>query len=133
MNDNPEPIENGQSLNYLIDQQSGKARALAALFDGLSANLTYWDMNAKRMVTVPDHKTRERCATRLLEYGVGKPVERKEIVTTQVRSSEEVQQLFQHSRAMRESLREMALQLGVVSMEEVEPPSHSANDVQKRG
>jgi len=107
MENNQEPLSTGENLNELIAQCGGRDKALKALFAGLEANLTYWDVTAKRMVTVPDHKTRERCATRILEYAEGRPVERREVLTKTITSQEDVIAMAKASPAMKAALREL--------------------------
>ena len=66
-----------------LRETKGVARAIDTLLECLGATRTHWDTQKKEWVSEPDTKARLAAAQLLLSYGVGNPVKRQEIVTTQ--------------------------------------------------
>ena len=66
-----------------LRETKGVSRALDTLLECLGATRNRWDTQKKEWVSEPDSKTRLAAAQLLLSYGVGHPVKRQEIVTTQ--------------------------------------------------
>ena len=62
---------------------NGVSRAIDTLLECLGATRNRWDTQKKEWVSEPDTKARLAAAQLLLSYGVGNPVKRHEIVTTQ--------------------------------------------------
>lgn len=54
-----------------------RAKALAALEEGLSATKRFWDRENEKWIVEPDYPTRSRNAELVIAYSDGKPVERK--------------------------------------------------------
>jgi hypothetical protein len=52
-------------------------RALRRLGDQLDATKKMWDVNAKRLIEIPDEKIRQDAALAILAYKWGRPVERQ--------------------------------------------------------
>ena len=52
-------------------------RALRRLGDQLDATKKMWDVNAKRLIEIPDEKIRQDAALVILAYKWGRPVERQ--------------------------------------------------------
>jgi len=66
-----------------LRETKGVSRAIDTLLECLGATRTRWDTQKKEWVSEPDTKARLAAAQLLLSYGVGNPVKRQEIVTTQ--------------------------------------------------
>jgi len=66
-----------------LHETKGVARAIDTLLECLGATRNRWDAQKKEWVSEPDTKARLSAAQLLLSYGVGNPVKRQEIVTTQ--------------------------------------------------
>ena len=66
-----------------LRETKGVARAIDTLLECLGATRNRWDTQKKEWVSEPDTKNRLAAAQLLLSYGVGNPVKRQEIVTTQ--------------------------------------------------
>ena len=66
-----------------LRETKGVSRAIDTLLECLGATRTRWDTHKKEWVSEPDTKARLAAAQLLLSYGVGNPVKRQEIVTTQ--------------------------------------------------
>jgi len=66
-----------------LRETKGVARAIDTLLECLGATRNRWDTQKKEWVSEPDTKARLAAAQLLLSYGVGNPVKRQEIVTTQ--------------------------------------------------
>ena len=69
-------------LGVLLDRHDATARAVVALIDGLSATKAY--QQDGKLVSVIDHATRTKSAELLLNFAVGKPVERQQVLTGRV-------------------------------------------------
>jgi hypothetical protein len=70
------PDDPNRALSAEIDHQAPAERIIRALTVALEATTT------TRSGTVePDHRTRVAAASKLLEYRIGRPVERQEIVS----------------------------------------------------
>ena len=66
-----------------LRETKGVSRAIDTLLECLGATRNRWDTQKKEWVSEPDTKARLAAAQFLLSYGVGNPVKRQEIVTTQ--------------------------------------------------
>ena len=66
-----------------LRETKGVSRAIDTLLECLGATRTRWDTHKKEWVSEPDTKARLAAAQLLLSYGVGNPVKRQEIITTQ--------------------------------------------------
>ena len=69
-----------------LRETKGVSRAIDTLLECLGATRNRWDTQKKEWVSEPDTKARLAAAQLLLSYGVGNPVKRQEIVTTQATS-----------------------------------------------
>jgi hypothetical protein len=88
------------AIEALLDMHNAQADAVAVLMDCLGAERTYYDLYSKSMVTEPDYGTRQAAARTLLEYKVGKPVIRQQILVGTVETEEQLAQKLKESPAL---------------------------------
>lgn len=96
-------LTNAQMLEQCINPDVIK-QAVDALVNGLTAKTRYFDKKLKAMVEMDDDKTRVASALGLMAYGVGKPVERKELVIHRPKSLAELRAMASASPELRASI-----------------------------
>jgi len=79
----PDENSNTDVVAEHLRETQGVSRAIDTLLECLGATRSRWDAQKKEWVSEPDTKARLAAAQLLLSYGVGNPVKRQEIVTTQ--------------------------------------------------
>ena len=79
----PDGNSNTDVVAEHLRETKGVSRAIDTLLECLGATRTRWDTQKKEWVSEPDTKNRLAAAQLLLSYGVGNPVKRQEIITTQ--------------------------------------------------
>jgi hypothetical protein len=97
------PIEDpNHRLAEAIDKEAPPDRIIRALADALSADQVNRDGSRGA-----DHRTRCHAAALLLQYRIGRPVERQEIHQTITTKTEDETMKLLDSPAMRRAMREM--------------------------
>jgi hypothetical protein len=95
-----------QNPNYavaaVIDKEAPADRIIKALADALTADTVHRDGSRG-----PDHRTRVQAATKLLEYRIGRPIERTEIKQEITHKGEEEVMRVLDSPAARAALRRL--------------------------
>lgn len=95
------------SLAKEIQDRDLEKKALDTLEECLGAESRVYDMSAKELVTYADGKTRLGAAMGILAYSAGKPIERKEIISSNADSLESVMKRIQSSPELRKAMREV--------------------------
>jgi hypothetical protein len=80
---------------------------LAALIRGLTATRSYYDVLRKETLTEQDFKTQVQSAEILWAYDVGKPVERREVITRSFEGLEALEDRIKKSPELRRTMRLM--------------------------
>jgi len=113
-----EQVRTTAELNEDVRQQLhriGLDKVVDAIENGLEATSVVWisqepDENGKiqkASIEIPDHKTRLSSAKMALEYLVGRPVERTEIIERKQIDYSEIQKRLGGSRAYRDEMRKI--------------------------
>jgi hypothetical protein len=90
-----------------------KAKAIQALYAGLTATRRYWDKDQKAFVEEPDYGTRVKTAELVLAYAEGRPVERQVRLTGGFKEyNEKLEQLCSTPEGLA-----IAVKLGLVAEE----------------
>jgi hypothetical protein len=95
------------NLSDLLTKKNLREKAVKVLEEALLATKVHWDGVAKRMVEEPDHKVRKDAAVDLLCFTDGKPIERREVVTLNFDSLEELQRRVQQSPALKAAVKKI--------------------------
>lgn len=98
---------NRLAIEALLDEHGAQGKAVATLMACLDAKRTYYDIYSKTMVEEPDYATRQSASRTLLEYKVGKPIVRQQILVGTVDSLEDVEKKLASSPAMREQFKKL--------------------------
>jgi hypothetical protein len=102
-NNQKTPAKVGE-LVKLLESNDLRNRAIDALGECLSAELKFWDLTKKAIVTYPDGKTRLAAAMGILAYTDGKPIERREIITRKATTLDNLKDMAKNSPELRRSM-----------------------------
>jgi hypothetical protein len=104
MKPTPLPEDPNRALAAEIDQQAPAKRSIKALADALTADQVNRDGSRG-----PDHRTRVSAALALLQYRVGRPIERSEVISVNLDADAAtgLAERLKNSPALRSSLRKM--------------------------
>lgn len=94
-----------QLLADLLVDGNVRRRALAALLRGLRAKRSFYDAGSKTTLCEDDYKTQVQSAEILWNFDIGKPTERKEIITHNADSPEAFMARIKNSPELRKMLR----------------------------
>ncbi len=91
-----------RELAKVIDREAPPERIIKALADALEA-----DMANRDGTRGPDHRTRTQAAALLLQYRIGRPVERQEVISVNLDADSAVgmQERLRQSPSLREALK----------------------------
>jgi len=81
-------------------------KIISALEGGLEAVRHVWDGKKQQAQAEPDHATRIKAVQICLEYNLGRPVERNQVLIAH-KKADDTEELIQRSPALRKRLKEL--------------------------
>ena len=107
MTHNQEPEVRSLNLDDLLAAKNLRTRAVEAIERCLEATNDFFDMETGQIIHFPDYKTQLAAAIVALAYTDGRPAERREIITRNVSTLEDLRDRAKNSPELRAAIEEL--------------------------
>jgi hypothetical protein len=131
MTHNQGPEASSSSLSDLLEEKNLRTKAVEALERGLEATSRFYDVINDTFIDVPDHRIRLAAAMAALAYTDGRPVERRELITRNVSTLEDLRAKAKQSPELRAAIEELLrdMEKPIESQFAAQAPEHNKDAV----